>query len=73
MGWSYSRDPLEHTECSIVAQPSPHTPTNLPKSVTEICRDNSSLNFQARQQCLRLKLSPATHVRGAFISFPLMK
>jgi hypothetical protein len=29
-------------------------------------RDNSSLNFQARQQCQRPKLSPATHVRGAF-------
>jgi hypothetical protein len=28
-----------------------------------------SLNFQARQQCLRLQLSPATHVCGAF-SFP---
>ena len=28
--------------------------------------NNRSLNFQARQQCLRSKLSPATHVRGAF-------
>ena len=28
--------------------------------------NNCSLNFQARQQCLRPKLSPATHVRGIF-------
>jgi len=28
--------------------------------------NNSSLSVQARQQCLRPKLSPATHVRGAF-------
>jgi hypothetical protein len=27
--------------------------------------NNRSLNFQARQQCLRLQLSPATHVCGA--------
>jgi hypothetical protein len=28
--------------------------------------NNSSLNFRAPQQCLRLQLSPATYVRGAF-------
>jgi len=29
--------------------------------------NNRSLNFQARQQCLRLQLSPATYVCGAFL------
>jgi hypothetical protein len=28
--------------------------------------NNRSSNFQARQQCLRLQLSPATHVCGVF-------
>jgi hypothetical protein len=36
------------------------------RDVNFIAIDNSSLNFQARQQCLRLQLSPATHVCGAF-------
>jgi hypothetical protein len=34
--------------------------------VNFIAIDNGSLNFQARQQCLRPQLSPATQVCGAF-------
>ena len=44
-------------------EPAPKHPSGVPRAAT----NNSSLNFRARHQCLRLKLSPATHVCGAFL------
>ena len=35
-------------------------------SHNDVLINDSSLNFRAQQQCPRLKLCPATHVRGAF-------
>ena len=61
---------LEAEAQAQTEEPPRQTDQAAPRTPRQI---TCSLNFQARQQCLRPKLSPATHVRGAFllIDFPL--